>query len=115
MPHVRAGRLKAHGVSTARVTTLAPELQPLATAAGIPGYDFSAWIGVMVAAGTPQPLVKRLTAAVDEAMKAPDMRERLAGAGLEVDYRPTADFSRHLKGQKERFSDIIQKANIKVE
>jgi tripartite-type tricarboxylate transporter receptor subunit TctC len=115
MPHVRAGRLKAHGVSTARVTTLAPELQPLATAAGIPGYDFSAWIGVMVAAGTPQPLVKRLTAAVDEAMKAPDMRERLAGAGLEVDYRPTADFSRHLKGQKERFSDIIRKANIKVE
>jgi tripartite-type tricarboxylate transporter receptor subunit TctC len=115
MPHVRGGRLKAYGVTISRVTPLAPELQPLATAANMPGFDFSAWIGVMVAAGTSKPIVHRLAAVVDQAMRSPDVRDRLATAGLEVDYRRTEEFTRHLKEQKARFADIIRKGNIKIE
>jgi tripartite-type tricarboxylate transporter receptor subunit TctC len=115
MPHVRAGRLKPYGITISRVSTLMPELQPLAIAANMPGYDFAAWIGIMVSVGTPQPLIRRLAAVVDQAMKSPDMRERLATAGLEVDYRPTEDFTRYLKGQKTRFTDVIKKGNIKIE
>jgi len=48
-------------------------------------------------------------------MRSPDVRDRLATAGLEVDYRRTEEFTRHLKEQKARFADIIRKGNIKIE
>ena len=115
LPHVRAGRLKAYGISIARVSALAPDIQPLAKVANMPGFDVAAWIGVMVPARTPRPIVSRLASLVDEVMKAPDVRERLATAGLEVDYRPTVEFTSYLKEQKERFTDIIRKGNIKIE
>ena len=115
MPHVKSGRLKAYGISITRASALAPGVEPLATAANLPGFDVGAWIGVMVPAGTPKPIVARLTAAVDTAMQAADTRERIAAAGLEVDYRRTDEFARYLKEQQTRFSDIIRKNNIRIE
>ena len=115
IPHVKSGRLKAYGISITRASALAPGVEPLATAANLPGFDVGAWIGVMVPAGTPKPIVARLTAAVDSAMQAPDTRERIAAAGLEVDYRRTDEFARYLKEQQARFADIIRKNNIRIE
>ncbi len=115
MPHVRAGRLRAYGISIGRVSVLAPELQPLAKVANIPGYDVAAWIGLMVPAGTPKPLIQRLATEMDKAMQAADVREKLIVAGVEVDYRRTDDFTQYLKLQKARFADVIQKGNIKIE
>jgi tripartite-type tricarboxylate transporter receptor subunit TctC len=115
LPFIKAGRLKAYGISIARTSALAPDLPPLATAANMPGYDVAAWIGVMVAAGTPRPIVNRLSAAVDEIMRTPEARERLLAAGVEVDYIPTDRFARYLRDQETRFSDIIRKENIRIE
>src|SRR5882672_1201977 len=103
IPHVRAGRLRAYGISISRVSILAPELQPLATVANVPGYDVAAWIGVMVPAGTPKSVIQRLAVEVDKAMQATDARDRLIAAGVEVDYRRTDDFTQYLKTQKVRF------------
>ena len=64
----------------------------------MPGFDFAAWIGVMVAAGTSKPIVNRLAAVVDQAMRSPDVRDRLAAAGVEVDYRRTDEFTRLPEG-----------------
>jgi len=115
MPHVRAGRLKAYGISLTRTSALAPGIEPLATAANIPGFDVAAWIGVMVPSGTPKPVIDRLARAIDSALQTADFREKLAAAGLELDYRRTDDFARYLKDQHVRFSDIIRKNNIKIE
>jgi tripartite-type tricarboxylate transporter receptor subunit TctC len=115
MPHVRAGKLRAYGISITRVSILAPELQPLSAQLNIPGYDVAAWIGVMVPAGTPAPIVKRLAMEVDKAMQSSDAKDRLVAAGVEVDYRRTDNFGEYLKGQKARFADIIKKGNIKIE
>jgi len=115
IPHVRAGRLRAYGISISRVSILAPELQPLATVANVPGYDVAAWIGVMVPAGTPKSVIQRLAVEVDKAMQATDARDRLIAAGVEVDYRRTDDFTQYLKTQKVRFADVIKKGNIKIE
>jgi tripartite-type tricarboxylate transporter receptor subunit TctC len=70
---------------------------------------------VMVPAGTPKPIVDRLARAIDAAMQTTDFRERLAAAGLELDYRRSDDFARYLKDQQVRFSDIIKKNNIRIE
>jgi tripartite-type tricarboxylate transporter receptor subunit TctC len=115
MPHVRSGRLRAYGVSLARSTALAPGVPPLATAADLPGFDVGAWIGIMVSAGTPKPLVARLTAAVDKALQAPDVAEKLIAAGIEPDYRHAEDMARFLREQSARFAGIIKKAGIKIE
>jgi tripartite-type tricarboxylate transporter receptor subunit TctC len=115
MPHVKAGRLKAFGISMIRTSELAPGIEPLAKVADLPGFDASAWIGVMVPVGTPKPIVERLARALDKGMHGADMRERLATAGLEVDYRPPGEFARYLKEQHVRFAEIIKKNNIRIE
>jgi len=115
MPHVRAGRLKAYGVSLAKGSALAPGIEPLATAANLPGFDVGAWLGVMVPSGTPKPVVARLAAAVETVMQSAEVREKIAVVGLEVDYRAADDFGRYLKEQQARFADIIKKGNIKIE
>ncbi len=115
MPHVKAGRLKAFGISTIRPSALAPGIEPLAKMADLPGFDASAWIGVMVPTGTPKPIVERLSRAIDTGMQGNDMRERVAAAGLEVDYRPPAEFAKYLKEQQVRFAEIIKKNNIRID
>ena len=115
LPLVRSGRLKAYGVSSLKPSMLAPEIPSLAAVANMPGFDAAAWIGVMVPAGTPRPLVDRLTKAVDEAMRTPDARERLIAASIEPDYIPAAEFALYLKAQTARFADIIKQGNIRIE
>jgi tripartite-type tricarboxylate transporter receptor subunit TctC len=115
MPLVRSGRLKAFGVSLEKGSALAPGIEPLAVTANIPGFDVGAWLGLMVPAGTPKPVVDRLAAAMDSAMHGSDMRERLSSVGLEVDYRRAEEFARELKEQRARFADIIQKGNIRLD
>ena len=115
MPFVRSGRLKAYGISTARASALAPGIEPIATGAKLPGFDVAAWIGVMVPSGTPKSIVERLSRAIDTSMQTTDFRERLAAAGLELDYRRSEEFGRYLKDQHTRFADIIRKNNIRIE
>ncbi len=115
MPHIKTGRLRAYGLSTIKPSSLAPGIEPLATAANLPGFDAAAWIGIMVPSGTPRPIVDRLSTAVAQAMKAPDTGERLAASGLELDYRRPEEFARYLMEQRERFAEIIRKNNIRID
>jgi tripartite-type tricarboxylate transporter receptor subunit TctC len=115
MPHIKSGRLKAYGISTIKGSALAPGIEPLATGANLPGFDAAAWIGVMVPAGTPKPIIERLAVAVDKAMQGQDTRERIEAAGLEVDYRRTEVFAPYLQEQRARFAEIIKKNNIRIE
>ena len=115
MPLIRAGRLRAYGISVAKASALAPGIEPLAKSLNLPGFDVGAWIGVMVATGTPKAMVDRLSAAMFTVMQSAEVRERLAGVGLEVDYGGADEFAPYLKEQQARFADIIKRANIKVE
>ncbi len=115
LPLIKSGRLKAFGVSTLSASALAPDIPPLAVVANMPGFDAAAWIGVMVSAGTPKPLVERLTKAVDEAMRTADARERLIASALEPNYMPAGEFAQYLKLQKARFSEVIKQGNIRIE
>ena len=115
MPHVKAGRLKAYGVSIDRPSALAPGIEPIAVAANLPGFNAAAWIGVMATAGTPKRIVDKLGVAAETAMKSPEVLERLASVGVEVDYQRPAVFADYLKEQRKRYSEIIKRANIKIE
>ena len=115
MPLVRAGRLRAYGISVSKASALAPGIEPLAGSLNLPDFDVGAWIGVMVTAGTPKPVVDRLSAAMQTVMQAPEVRERLSGIGLDVNYLAADEFARYLKQQQARFTEIIKKGAIKLD
>ncbi len=115
MPLIRAGKLRAYGISISKPSALAPGIEPLADSLNLPGFDVSAWIGIMLPAGTPANVVERLSLAMNSIMQMPDVRERLTGVGLEIDYRAGESFARHLRVQQTRFGEIIKAGNIKLD
>ena len=115
MPLIRANRLRAYGISLGKASALTPGIEPLAKSLNLPGFDVGAWIGVMVATGTPRAVVDRLSAAMHTVMQSAEVRERLTGVGLEVDYGGADEFAPYLKEQQARFADIIKRGGIKAE
>ena len=115
MPFVRSGKLKAYGISTLKRSPQAPNVPTYAESADMPGFEFAAWIGVMVSAGTPKAMVDKLTAAVDKVLQTQDARDKLASVGLDVNYHRADDMAAYLKKQSLQVADIIKKANIKIE
>ncbi len=110
---VRAGRLKMLGVSFARGSAAFPDAPPLA--AELPGYDIGAWIGYAAAPGTPREVVARLSAEVQKAIQAPDVRERFTTLGLEPRATSPEEMGVFLRNEQARYADIIKSANIKIE
>jgi tripartite-type tricarboxylate transporter receptor subunit TctC len=110
---VRQGNARGLAVSPQRGTKLAPELPPIATV--IPGFDAKAWGGIMVPANTQRPIVERLAAAMAQVMTSPGIEERFMQIHNEIDYKPAEAFAAYLREQKEKFQDIIRRANIRLE
>ena len=115
MPHVRSGKLKAYGISTLKPSPHAPGVPTYAAAADMPGFEFAAWIGVMVSAGTPKRLVDKITGGVDKVLQTQDARDKLGSVGLDVNYHRADEMAAYLKKQSAQVADIIKKANIKIE
>ena len=115
MPHVRSGKLKAYGISVLKPSPQAPGVPTFAAAADMPGFEFAAWIGVMVSAGTAKALVDKITGGVAKVLQTQDARDKLAGVGLDVNYHRADEMAAYLKKQSAQVADIIRKANIKIE
>jgi tripartite-type tricarboxylate transporter receptor subunit TctC len=113
--HVKSGRLRAYGVTTARRSSALPEAPPLAEAADIPGYDVAAWIGYAAPAGLPRDIAAKLAAEIAKAMQAPDLRERYLALGLEPAANTPDELAALMRREQERYGSIIRGANIKVE
>jgi tripartite-type tricarboxylate transporter receptor subunit TctC len=118
MPHVKSGRLRAFGVSLRNGSEVTPGVAPFSKVPGVPGlkdFDMGAWLGVMVPAGTPRPIVDRLSAGVEKVMTSPEARQAFMGIAVEPDYRPGDVYGRYLKEIRETFSAVIRANNIKAD
>ncbi|HUQ75570.1 MAG TPA: tripartite tricarboxylate transporter substrate binding protein [Burkholderiales bacterium] len=113
--HIKAGRLKALGVTTARRAAALPDAPPLAEAANIPGYDIGAWIGYAAPAGTPREVTAKLAAEIQKAMQAPELRDRYLALGMDTASNTPDEMVVFLRKEQERYGSIIRNANIKVE
>ena len=114
-PHLKSGRLKTFGVSTAKRAAALPEVPTLAEAGNLPDYDIGAWIGYAVPAGTPRDIVLRLSGEMQKALQAPDLKERLLNAGLDPVAIGLDELPAFMKREQDRYAAIIKGANIKVE
>src|SRR5690606_24075963 len=81
--HVRSGKLRALGVTASQRVATLPDLPTIAEA-GLPGYELTAWHGMVAPAGTPPAIVDRVHAAVVKSLDSPDVRERFTTLGAEV-------------------------------
>jgi tripartite-type tricarboxylate transporter receptor subunit TctC len=113
--HVRTGRLKALGVSTAKRAAAMPEVPTLAEAGDLPDYDAAAWIGYAAPAGIPRDVLVRLSAEIRKALEGTELKERLLNAGLDPASSTPEELPAFMRREQERYAAVIKNANIRVE
>ena len=114
VPHIKGGKLVPLALTEKKRSPLLPDV-PTATEQGVSGVEVNAWYGVFAPTGTPAPVIARLNQAFNEALQLPDVREKLAGAGLDVlggTPQVLADF---MKADNERYGKLAKELNIKAD
>lgn len=114
VPHLTSGRIKALGVSSAKRSPLAPELPTIAEA-GVPGFEYATWYGMLVPAGTPAPLVERIQGDTAKSIQAPQVRGRFVGQGLDVYGTTSAEFQIYLGAEIVKWDKLVRTASVRVE
>jgi tripartite-type tricarboxylate transporter receptor subunit TctC len=111
---VRAGKVKGLAVTTAKRTSLAPELPTIAES-GLPGFDISTWFGVFVPAGTPREVVERLHAEFVRALASPDVRDKILNLGAEpVGNRPE-EFAAYIAREAGKYARVVKASGARAD
>jgi tripartite-type tricarboxylate transporter receptor subunit TctC len=109
---VKAGRLKAIAVTSAKRSALFPDLPTVAEAA-LPGYEATSWNGIVVPAGTPAPIIERLNTEINKILAAPDMRAKLADLGYEPIGGTPEEFGAYMAREEAKWGKIVKASNLK--
>ena len=114
IPHVKAGKLKALGVSGKARAPALPEV-PTFAEAGLPGFEAGTWCGVLVPAATPRAVVDKLAAEIAAVMNLPEVKENLVSQGLESAASTPQQFDSLIRSDLNRLAGVIKAAGIKAE
>ncbi|MGH6630845.1 MAG: tripartite tricarboxylate transporter substrate-binding protein, partial [Burkholderiales bacterium] len=114
IPHIRSGKLRALGVTTAKRSVAAPEFPTIAEA-GVPGYEHSSWVGMLAPAKIPKPVLMTLNGESARALQAPEVKTLLLREGLEATGSSPGDFDRIIKGEVAKWIKVAKVANIRAE
>lgn len=112
--HIRAGKLRALGVTSAARSVFTPELPTIAES-GVPGYEVTAWFGLVAPAQTPRETQARLNAEVNRILSLPDTRERFQKAGVEPVGGTQEQFATHIRNEVAKWARVVKDANIQSE
>jgi len=112
LPHVRAGRLRAYGVTSAKRSPGAPDIPTIAEA-GLPGYDAVTWFGVLAPAGTPRAIVMKLHTGVVRAVNDPAVRNRFVSDGADPSpSKSPEEFAALISSETSKWAKVIKDAGI---
>jgi tripartite-type tricarboxylate transporter receptor subunit TctC len=114
MPHVRAGKLRALGITSAKRSELLPGLATLAES-GVPGYDFETWLGVLAPAGTAPAIVAKLNAELAKILATGEVRERLKSMGAEPVGSTPAEFAARIEMDLSTIGKVVKASGMKVD
>lgn len=103
---IKDGRVKALATSQTKRASVAPDL-PTISEAGLPGYDTGVWFGILGPAGTPTPIIDKVSKATNDALKDPETLKALHAQGLDALGGSPDDFARHIKSETERWARVI--------
>jgi tripartite-type tricarboxylate transporter receptor subunit TctC len=113
-PQVKGGTVRGLAVTTLKRSSVFPEV-PTMNEAGLKGYDTSTWGGLLAPAGTPKDVIAKLNAEVDKALASPDVREKLAAAGIEPGGGTPQQFGSFIQSEMTRWAKVAKDAGIQPE
>ena len=113
LPYVKAGRLKALGVSSEKRLPLLPEVPSISEQ--LPGYEVTTWYGVFAPAATPVPLVEKLNQALVRIFNAPDAQARLAAVGADAHTNAPDQFARSIAHERAKWAKIVRESGARAD
>jgi tripartite-type tricarboxylate transporter receptor subunit TctC len=113
VPLVKANRLRLLAVTGAKRSSAMPDVPTVAES--LPGFEASNWFGLMAPAGTPSDIVGRLNAEAHKALQAPDVREKLAALGFEIQTGTPQEFSALLRSETEKWAKVVKTSGARAE
>jgi tripartite-type tricarboxylate transporter receptor subunit TctC len=114
VPQVKAGRVRGLAVTTLRRSPAIPEL-PTVAESGVPGFEITAWSGLVVPAGVPKSIVAKLNAEVNKALALPSVKARLAAMGYDTVGGTPEQFTAFVKSESTRWADVVKRTGAKVD
>ncbi|MGH8660702.1 MAG: tripartite tricarboxylate transporter substrate-binding protein, partial [Burkholderiales bacterium] len=112
-PHLPSGRIRALAITAAKRSPAAPEL-PTVAEAGVPGYEVDQWYGVITGAKVPAPIVRKLNAAIIEALKSPDVVKRFGAEGSTPAGSTPEQFGAHIRSEIANWKKLVKEANLQL-
>ena len=114
IPQVKAGKLKVIAVTTTRRLPIVPDA-PTISEAGVPGYEAGFWYGMLAPARTPDAVIRTLNGQLDQALKQPDVIEKLASQGVDTFYSTPQAFAARIKEEIPKWMKVISASGVKIE
>jgi tripartite-type tricarboxylate transporter receptor subunit TctC len=114
VPHVKGGKVRALGVTTVARSPAMPNVPTIAEA-GVPGYEMSAWFGLVGPPGMPRELVARIRTDFIRALAQPDVKERLASQGLDLVSNTPEQFTAFLKSELVKWAKVIKESGAQLD
>ena len=112
-PHIKAGKVRALGVTSIKRTEISPNLPAIAET--IPNYEANAWFGIMAPASTPRQVVARLNEEFIKVLRTPEIKEKLTQQGFEAAGNSPEEYAVFLKKETEKWAEVVRIAGVKVE
>lgn len=113
LPHIRAGKLRALGVGSEKRNPLLPDVPPVADV--LPGYSSQVWYGMVAPPKTPPAIAAKLSSAISEILKQPDVVRQLQEQSIEAIGSTPAEMASWMKQERERWSNVIRATGTKIE
>ncbi|OZI34001.1 ABC transporter substrate-binding protein [Bordetella genomosp. 10] len=113
MPFVHGGKLRAIAVTSARRSPAAPEV-PTVAESGLAGYEATAWNGLMAPAGTPAPVVQRLSEALRKVLGRPDVQAKFSAQGFSAEWMTPPDFGRFVNDEVDKWAGVVRASGATV-
>ena len=114
LQHIKAGKLRALAVTTAKRSSALPDV-PTLQEAGLKGFDIGTWFGVLAPAATPKDIVAKLNAEMVKVIQSPDFRKRMADVGAEPTGGTSAQMAQQIRDETSRFGQLVKAANVQIE
>jgi tripartite-type tricarboxylate transporter receptor subunit TctC len=114
MPHIKAGRLRAIAVTGAQRSTAVPEVATVAESI-LPGYEATAWYGLLAPAGTPRAITAKLHGEYAKALALPEVKQRLANLGFDIVASPPDAFGAYIKSETVKWAKVVKASGARAE